>query len=78
MLDDRTEPRPPLTETPLRRLLAPTGGGGPRARLSVARAWGQFKRWSDRVDESWVGSVIGVVSLFALLWIMLFAAAVFG
>ena len=30
------------------------------------------------LDNHWIGEVIGVVSLFALLWMMLFAAAVFG
>lgn len=47
-------------------------------RVSSLRAgWRWLVRANRRIEDSWVGDLIGVVSLFGLLWIGLVAAAVF-
>ena len=48
-------------------------------RVSSLRAgWRWLVRANRRIEDSWVGDLIGVVSLFGLLWIGLVAAAIFG
>jgi hypothetical protein len=47
-------------------------------RVSSLRAgWRWLVRANRRIEDSWVGDLIGVVSLFGLLWIGLVASAVF-
>ena len=47
-------------------------------RVSSLRAgWRWLVRVNRRIEDSWVGDLIGAVSLFAMLWIGLVAAAVF-
>ena len=55
-------------------------GNGARRRLlpNLPAAGRLIKRWSDAIDDSWVGDLIGALALFALLWLGLFAALVFG
>lgn len=37
-----------------------------------------LQRWSDALNDSWVGDLIGAVALFTILFCGLFAALVFG
>lgn len=38
--------------------------------------WRRLVRLSNRLDDSWVGDLIGVVCLFGMLWPLLLLAAV--
>lgn len=41
----------------------------------MIRAFRAFAAACRRVEDSWIGDLIGVVSLFALLWLTLLAGA---
>ena len=60
-----------LTKIPPTVGHAPEGGNGPGPRLPVARCWGQLKRAARWLDDSWVGDLIGAVSLFGICYLLL-------
>ena len=61
------EARPPLTETLPRDGHAPLGGTGPSSRLMM-RGWGHLKRVTRRLDDHWIGDLLGAISLFVIAY----------
>jgi len=56
---------------------APDGRGAPGADQAVSRtrrALRFIRIWSNRIEHSWVGDLIGVVSIFGSLWLGLLLA----
>lgn len=51
---------------------------GPRVVLPLRAGWRRLVRFAAWLDDCWIGDLIGVVSLFALLWMFLLMGAVFG
>lgn len=49
----------------------------PRASSSLRAGWGWLVRSAKRLDDHWIGDLIGAVCLFALLWMGLVIAMVF-
>jgi len=49
----------------------------PRASSSLRAGWGWLIRAARRLDDHWIGDLIGAVCLFALLWMGLVIAMVF-
>lgn len=49
----------------------------PRASSSLRAGWGWLIRAARRLDDHWIGDLIGAVCLFGMLWIGLVAAMVF-
>lgn len=49
----------------------------PRASSSLRAGWGWLVRAARRLDDHWIGDLIGAVCLFALLWMGLVIAMVF-
>lgn len=47
--------------------------GVPAARSTV---WARVRRVADRIENCWIGDLIGVASLFVLLWSGLFLGEV--
>ena len=60
---------------PDQRGISPLDRGAPRRRMRAV--WQAALRLNDYVEHSWVGDLLGVVSLFALLIFGLFAVEVF-
>lgn len=50
---------------------------GPRVVLPLRAGWRRLVRVMNRIEHSWVGDLIGVVCLFALLWMLLLLGAAF-
>ncbi|SLN48125.1 hypothetical protein PSA7680_02477 [Pseudoruegeria aquimaris] len=49
----------------------------PRASSSLRAGWGWLIRAARRLDDHWIGDLIGALCLFGMLWIGLVAAMVF-
>lgn len=49
----------------------------PRASSSLRAGWGWLIRVVRRLDDHWIGDLIGAVCLFGMLWVGLVAAMVF-
>ena len=49
----------------------------PRASSSLRAGWGWLIRAAQRLDDHWIGDLIGALCLFGMLWIGLVAAMVF-
>jgi len=50
----------------------------PRASSSLRAGWGWLIAAARRLDDSWLGDMIGAACLFGMLWLGLWAAAVFA
>lgn len=66
------------TDNPLRAPAAtgPREPAGPRAPSSLRAGWRRLVCWNDRLEDSWVGDLIGAVCLFATFYILIVIAGV--